>query len=483
MAEEPKAKGSVVDSIFDSISDTLTHLLFPDEKHGHGKKKKSFFEKWFGIHAWVNWAGEHGISRGLFLSILYISMLITGSVLLPNYFTLVFSWLFMAFPVIGPIGFFAGFWSAWMWYIQSDYIYAKTKPILLEVKMPAEVTKSPRAMEMVLTSFWIRSGTTTDIDKKWHGGVLPYSSLEICSFGGEVHFYIWCRGGLRNVIESAMYAQYPEVEIVQVEDYATKFEYDPRKYSCFCTDYIYDPRSDVYPLKTYVDFELDKDPKEEFKVEPYANVLEVMSSLNRDEQAWIQIVIRGNFGKLTDKGSWQEAVKKEVDKIRTEASADFDDEGKKKMGFPRPTNAQQDQMRSMERNLSKLAFDVGMRGIYIAPAGKARGPEYTAVRWIWRPFNNPHYLNGIRPKRAHNDFDWLWQDWKGVRWNLWTRRYFDMYRRRQFFHTPWHIIEPPIRMSTEMIATLWHPPSRTIRAPGLQRIPVSKAEAPPNIPM
>ncbi len=253
----------------------------------------------------------------------------------------------------------------------------------------------------------------------------------------------------------------------------------------WATDYRFDTREDVYPIKSYIDFELDKDPKEELKVEPFASVLEVLGAMSREEQVWIQIVFRGYFGKATSKDSWQVKVMKEVDKIRDAASKGItlgiDDPEDEQPGFPRPTHAQTETMRNMERNISKLIFDVGMRGMYIAPAGKGRSAEYSAYRWIWRPFNNPNFQNGLRPSAAHNDFDYLWQDWNGVRWNLVARRYFDAFRRRQYFHAPWQM--PFFRMSTESLATIWHPPSRTVAPQGLQRIPVKKSTAPVNLPM
>ena len=483
MPEE--SKGGVFDSIVESIAGGVEHIWEPEEKtFWH-----TITHEWLSISAWVHYVGEKGVSRGMFLIFLYIPLIITAAVMLPQLPRLIGGWLLLGAPVILPVGMWIAFWSSWMWYIQSLYIFNRTNPILLEVRMPTEITKSPRAMEQVLTSFWIRSGTTTRIDTDWYGGVTPYSSLEICSFGGEIHFFIWIRKGYKNVIEAAMYAQYPEVEIVEVPDYAIAFEYDPQKHHCFVTDYIFDPpeRGDKYPIKSYIDFELDKDPKEELKVEPYASVLEVLSALNKDEQAWIQIVFKGYF-----KQDWQKTVIAEVDKIRDSASkginlligeAPADDD----VGFPRPTQLQRTQMDTMERHISKLIFECGLRGIYIAPAGKMRSAEYTAVRWIWRPFNNPNFMTQLRPRMAHNDFDWPWQDWgqgpDGVRWQLWTRRWFDMYRRRQFFHSPWHIRENSIHLSTETLATLWHPPSATIQSPGLQRIPTSKAEAPPNLPM
>lgn len=479
MAEE--GKPSALDAALDRVSDAVFAAVSPSES--------TFVKNWLSLSTWVAYLGDWYVSRGLFLAILYIPMLFVAQATFPQFFTLVGSWLLFAFPVIGVVAGYKAFEAAWLWYATSYYIYTRTNPVLLEVHMPHHVEKTPRAMEQVLTSFWIRAGRTTFIDRGYYGGANPYASLEICSFGGEIHFFIWCRSSYRNVIEAAMYSQYPEVEIEQVEDYASKFQYDPEKHHCWSTDYVYDnihqkPVSDVYSIKTYHDFEIDEEI-EEFSVDPYGSVLEVLSSMNHEEQVWIQIILRGNFGK-----DWHREMHHEVEKIREEASQQIavdpeTGETVTKLSFPRPTHAQMEQMQSIERHMGKLPFDVCLRGIYIAPAGKMRSAEYSAFRWIWRPFNDPGHLNALRPRRASNDFDYLYQDWgmgpDGVRWKLVTRRYFDAYRRRQAFHPPWQW--PPMRMSTETIATLWHPPSGQVKSPGLHRIHVGKAEAPSNLPM
>lgn len=93
---------------------------------------------------------------------------------------------------------------------------------------------------------------------------------------------------------------------------------------------------------------------------------------------------------------------------------------------------------------------------------------------------NPVSGNQMRPRRWHNPIDYPWQDLWGMRDRLITKRFFDVYRRRSHFYTPW--IFPHNMMSTEPLATLWHPPSATVTAPGLERIPAKKAEPPPNLP-
>jgi len=489
MAEE-KAPPGFLDSAFSSTAGAIEHLIEP-------KKETAWHtvtHKWLSLEAWTEYVGDWNISRGAFLIALYIPLFITAGSLLPQYPNLVFGWLLFGLPAIAVIAGLVGFWGAWVWYVQSNFVFSRTNPMLLEVKMPAEVSKSPRAMEQVFSNLWIRMSTTTFIDRNWVGGVRPYFSFEMVSHGGDVRFYIWGKRMFKNHLESIMYAQYPEVEITEVEDYASRFVYDDNV-DCFVTDYALhcgvkgignpdplDPASaaiNAYMPKTYIDFELDKDPKDEHRVDPFASVIEVLSSLNKEEQVWIQMVIRAHVDK-----DWKNAVESEVEKIRiasTQVSDEHGDEDEDAVGFPRPTWRQTEQIRIMERHLSKLPFEVGMRGIYIAPAGKMRSAEYTAMRWIWRPFSNAQWMSILRPRRWHNDFDYAWQDWNGIRYRLQTRRFLDAFRRRCFFNYPWKFTYHVF--STETLASLWHPPSTVVVSPGLARIATTKAEAPSNLPI
>lgn len=486
MAEE-KAPQGFLDSAFESAAGAIEGIIEPDDHSAWG----TITHKWLSLKAWTEYVGDWAISRGAFLIALYIPLFFTAGALLPQYPNLVFGWLLFGLPAIAVTAGIVGFWGAWVWYVQSNFVFSRTNPMLLEVKMPAEVSKSPRAMEQAFANLWIRMSETTFIDRNWVGGVRPYFSFEMASFGGDIHFFIWGKRMFKNHLESIMYAQYPGVEITEVEDYASRFVYDDN-YDCFVTDYMLDSQSakapdpldpghasiNAYTPKTYIDFELDKDPKDEHRVDPFASVLEVLSSINKEEQIWIQMVIRSHTKK-----EWKETVAAEVEKIRIASTKleNKDDKKKDDSGFPRPTWRQTEQIRIMERHLSKLPFEVGMRGIYIAPAGKMRSAEYTAMRWIWRPFANPQWMSILRPRKWHNDFDYAWQDWNGVRYRLHTRRFLDAFRRRCVFNYPWKFTYHVF--STEMLATLWHPPSTVVAAPGLARIATTKAEAPSNLPI
>ncbi|MEK7133890.1 MAG: hypothetical protein AAB804_02370 [Patescibacteria group bacterium] len=432
-----------------------------------------------------------GISRALQLSILFWGFMGILWIQIPHLPLFAAQWLLGTAPIWMPIVTLVTTWKIWLWYSRSMYLF-KRDSMLLEVKMPRDITRSPRAMENALSKLWTDSGETTFLNRVWQGQCRPYFSLEIASFGGEIHFYIWTWRNWRQVVESMMYAYYPEVELVEAEDYASKFKFDPDTQECFPTDWRYEPRNDAYPIRTYVEFELDKDPKEEYKIDPLAEVLERMSGLRPDEQMWIQIIITMCRDTRAKKGGhWWETenrytalIKEEIDVLRKETtSADPGDRSApdawKSMARV-PMHRYTELIKAMDRNMGKHPFNVGMRGVYISDAKNFAGPGYTGMRWIWRPVGNPQYMNQLRPRRWGNPFDWPWQDYKDIRWRLMQRRFFDCYRRRSHFYSPW--IMPHNMMSTEIIATLWHPPSAAIGVPGLERIPAKKAEPPSNLP-
>ena len=92
--------------------------------------------------------------------------------------------------------------------------------ILLELRIPRDTSKTPRAMELFFTNMNIGTGETTWWKKFILGNTRAWWSFEIVSLGGRIHFYIWTRIGFRRLIESYLYAQYPGLEIIEAEDYA-----------------------------------------------------------------------------------------------------------------------------------------------------------------------------------------------------------------------------------------------------------------------
>ncbi len=431
-----------------------------------------------------------GISRGLFLTSIFLGLFVALWQLIPGLPLFAFAWLVGLAPLWVPVAMGYITITVWVWYVQSNYL-ATREGVLLEVKMPKNLVKSPRAMELVLTSVYNNSGETTYFDRLWDGSVRAIYSLEIVTFGGQLRMYVWTWKSYKWIWEAALYSQYPEVEITEVEDYARKFAYDPEKHKAFCTDLRYEPRNDAYPLKSYLEFELDKDPEEEYKTDPLANVLEFMGSFGPHETGWMQFVITSytkgeerramGAGFFQTKDRYVSLAKEEADKLRQEAAGDPNDPEERWKQYSRiPRKDLTTLIDAIERNASKFAFHVSARVCYFAPEEHFRSSAYSVMRYMWNPVGNPTEWNYLRPRRWHTPFDYPYQDPFGTRWHTHARRFFDCYRRRAPFYHPYLL--PTNVMSTEVIATLWHPPSVAVVAPGLERIPAKKAEAPVNLP-
>ena len=245
-----------------------------------------FAANWLSWEPWMEYILDWGVSRALVLCTLFLATLVVVASQIPEFMLFLFSWLLGLAPLWLPYSLAKNAWFNWVHYRKHLYI-SKRESVLLEVRIPREITKSPRAMELVFNNFYLTAGETTVIDRAWKGGTRPWWSFELASFGGEIHFYVWTWKNTRRFAEANIYAQYPGVEIFEVEDYASKFVYDPKIHMCWGSEYLYDPRGDEYPIKTYVDFELDKDPKEELKIDPLATVFEMLASLKPHEQALV----------------------------------------------------------------------------------------------------------------------------------------------------------------------------------------------------
>ena len=141
--------------------------------------------------------------------------------------------------------------------------------VLLEMRIPREITKSPKAMETVFASLNIGPGTGTWLKLYWWGRTRPWWSIELASIEGTVHFFIYVRQNMRRATESYMYAQFPEIELIEAADYSRLRDPLHEPYNMFVCEYSYG-KPDPYPIRTYVDMGLDKPGiKPEEQVDPF----------------------------------------------------------------------------------------------------------------------------------------------------------------------------------------------------------------------
>lgn len=383
-------------------------------------------------------------------------------------------------------------YETWVEY-KSETFAAKQKYSLLEIRIPKEVNKSPLAMELFLSSLHITGGdSNTWWDKLTSGKSRPRFSLEIVSIGGDVSFFIWTRSGLRKFIESQLYAQYPGIEVREVPDYTSDIEFNPSEMNLWGFDIALN-KSDVYPIKTYVDFGLDKDPKEEFKVDPITPVLEFLGSLQKGENVWIQFIVRAHKPDLKKVGEsklldrWKEEAKEEIEKIREKTLSKTEDD---KGGKPNPTKGQIEVINAIERNVSKLGFDCSGRAIYFANKDVFDGANISGLTSVFKQYSSEG-LNGFKPI-AVPGFDFPWQDFKGKKLIKLKQKKLNAYKERSPYNSSKGMGLKIIKdegpayqfvFSTESLATVYHYPGNVAQTPTFARVLSKKGEPPANLPI
>ena len=433
------------------------------------------------LHTSHGTGGLHIQARPLIIAmavILFAFLLVSPSQTFRN-----FEFVFFLAPIWIPAALVYFAFDRWLQFRRSEFI-ASQRYILLELRMPRDTKKTPLAMETVFANLNFSSGETTWYKKYIKGGVRPWWSAEIVSLGGQVHFYIWTRETLRRGLESYFYAQYPGMEIIEAEDYSRLF--DPLANEMWGAEYL-KTKEDPMPIKTYVDYGLDKvGTKPEEQIDPLAQLVEFLGSIGPKEQLWIQIPFRQSRDEKYGR-SWKEvgqdlikSIKKDTISKRTTVDPNTG-EVREVDGFPNPTEGQKGIMALIERHTNKPGFDVGIRAIYMAEPNAFQASMITYMINMFKPFSNEGG-NGIKLAELFSAKfnDYPWEDPSGHHKHHEHVRLVEFYRRRSYFHPPY--TGPWMILSTEEIATLFHVPSSTIETPTLPRIPSATSGAPANLP-
>ena len=421
-----------------------------------------------------------------------VTLLFIAFVFMPNVVTLALSIALFLAPLWLPFLLVGGALTVWLVLKRSEFI-ANQKYVLLEIKPPRNLVKTPLAMETFISTLHQQGGESTWYVRWIKGGTRAFFSLEIASLEGQVHFFIWARANFRRLIESQMYAQYPGTQIIEAPDYTRLIDTNSDKINVWGCDFKHTAK-DPLPMKTYVEYGLDKVQKEPEQVDPLANLIEFMGSIGKGEYLWLQFVIRMHRGekykKFNAKGdvwTWKDEAKELVDEIRKSTRETYIDPiTKKEMpGFPNPTKGQSERIAAIERNVSKQGFDVGARGIYLAKAEKFNPIMITHMITLFKPFSTEGW-NGIRASGWLTRFDdYPWEIGVSKLKKHYSRKLVEAFRRRQFFYDPFSYGIPKdevMVMSTEELATVFHIPSSSVSAPGLGRIQSATGEAPSNLP-
>ncbi len=402
-------------------------------------------------------------------------------------------------------------WIFWVHYVQQDFI-SGIDFVLLEIVPPRDVLRSPKAMELFLTNALYHQSMKGGKEEFWQGAVWFWFSLEIVSIEGQVHFYIRTPTRVRPLIETQMYAQYPQSQIKVVEDYTLAVdEITPESaWNGWGCEFQLD-KHEAFPLKTYVDFGLDKDPKEEVKVDPVSPVIELFSSMQKGEQMWMQIVVTPSKKTWHTKGTLFGAhdwvaesviqIKKEL-KPYTRFHPNPISPGQFSMEIRQP-DFLKNSVTAMSAKTAKVGFDTGIRVFYAAKKEVFNPNNRRSLRLAFRQYAKPDCNQLNRKNSTQADaYSGIFLASKKTIMILANRMLIE-YRERSFFHEslrqqifskhniPWPF-DGVIRayfhtkifvLNVEEIATMWHFPGQILKVPTLERIESKEASPPTNLPI
>ncbi|MBU6370470.1 MAG: hypothetical protein KGH93_02260 [Patescibacteria group bacterium] len=426
--------------------------------------------------------------------------------------------LVVALPIFIPVILVIVWWILRFRWLTLRFV-SEQKPCLLEIKLPKEIVKSPAGME-IFFSYLAQSGAGNWGEAFIDGKTRPWFSCELVSTGGTVHFYVWMsQAKFKTIIEAQLYAQYPSIEIHEVEpkdDYVNGIHFDMDKYALSGVQYTF-TKKDPYPIKSYIDYELNEDSKEEYKIDPLSSVLEFLGSLKPGENVWTQIMIRRHdseswkhgvihleadekkdgfvkkqwhnlFGKAR---KYKDEIKEEIEKVRQEAIPKSDD--KETFKFPNPTKGQNEIIAALERHAAKTAFDCMIRSVYVAEKAASVPVNIGGMIGSMRQYGS-NYLNGFKPgfttdvsdtrKDMARIFPFVKKENEKRIFNF-KKNIFHAYKLRSFFEWPYKYWKSkPFIMTTEELATIFHFPSNVVsQTPTLKRVGSKKSEAPANLPV
>lgn len=428
----------------------------------------------------LHWLEGEAIDYGMILFILGIFIIVVVLSALGISQAKMVTVVFLLAPLWLPYVTFHLFFSKWMEMVGKKFTISSGRT-LFEIKLPPDVFKSPEAMEFVFTQIY-NAATPDNLMETYLDGKRPQNyTFELVSRGGDVHFYVTVPNKNTFAFTDNMYAQYPGVEVIKQEiDYTSEIPNDLKGWS-FMSFHFNKKKDEEFPIKTYLDFGMDKLPKEEEKVDPMTPMLEMLAGIKPHQQLWIQFVCKAhrdkNFknGQLQEEGTWEKRVLAKVDEMMgrdKEKKAEIEFEGMVKL-----TTIERDTIDAIQRNASKTAYEFGCRVCYAS--NKESDYDGGLYGRMIRSFAQTEIKTNGRNGLGVNwrtDFNYkFFSDPFGKIIPALKREELAMYKMRKYYGKIKVI-------SAEELATLFHLPGKVALTPTLNRVPSTRGEAPSNLP-
>jgi len=340
--------------------------------------------------------------------------------------------------------------------------FSRLRFVVLRILVPKNNEKTPLAAEQMFAALHGIFRAESEYQE--------YISFEIAARDKYIQFYVAVPSHLKEFVQGQIYAQYPVAEISEVDDYtmdeAEKINSGELK---LCGADLNLVNDEVFPIKSFVNFEVD----------PLSAITGVLSRLERDEQFWIQILVKPVSDDWQSKGNgYIKAVKSGTLKSKglgkmlfetfihalmaiigaivsnnpgTTAKAEAPKE-------PKLSSSQEAGLKGIENKITKLGYNTKIRLLALAPNENVAQAKVMSVVGAFKQFNILN-LNGFTAGSTKN-----------------SPEYWQQYNERRF-------MENGYILNTEELASIYHLPSISVQTPNIVWAGAKKGEPPSNLPI
>lgn len=401
------------------------------------------------------------------------------------------------FYLIGFIFSVMLFWSSWKFWREERYKNSrKLIPwVFLEIKVPREVLKGPKAMEAFFQSIGkLANRPATLIKKYWDGEVTRYHIIDIIGRNNEVRFFMRVSYRLVDAVEGLLYANYPEIEITRCEDPFRGFpstykELHDRGYEIYGNE-LFQTKEPGISIRTYEEFEQETGDEKGRIIDPFSVLLELIGTLQPSEMILVQFVLVPDTHR-----HWQHGAKHMLETFRdTTQQIGTDKEGKPQYKFRFRTPGEEGVIKRLEDKLTMSNFETTIRYIYVSPKEIYNfNIGYRGIQTYFNQFRHDRQTLErnlyIMTKAEWYYFPWIFHNTRlfyrrMALWDEYIHRFIPEETLAGKIHNsyiPWKFCfrHKLIILSAEEMATLFHIPTNVVlTASSMERIE-SKRLAPP----
>lgn len=420
----------------------------------------------------------------------------------PTTDTIKYCFAIFGWEILALVFFFMGA-ELWVKY-RAEKAGKKWQWILMAVDIPPLYIQTPKAVEQIFAHLSGAKVGVNVLEKFWKGKKQKYFSLEIISIEGYIQFLVRTESEYRDLVEAAIYAQYPEAEITEVEDYIDMIpdKYPSATHHMFGVEFQL-AEADAYPIRTYPSFEYNISKDLVFS-DPMAAMLENFSRIGHGENFWLQIIIEPTSNDWKEKGislvkdiisghdahahgggilssivafvgNIPMAIAKEILNIISPHEAEHGHEEEHAGKISDLTPGKKNTIEAIEDKIAKLGFKTKMRALYVAK-NEVFNPARCVDGFIGSlgQFNIAS-RNGIVPHSTTHTHFLLYNHTREI---MAQNSFYKAFAKRKM-----KVGCNPYILNIEELATVWHFPLPFVKTPLIQKAGAKRGEPPMNLPI